>query len=102
FSYNIYLIHYLLYSLDAYVYFFFFQAEDGIRVRNVTGVQTCALTIFSSTLHRLEPLSFLLYFLSCHTLENSPSAALPNTNTVSRIGRAWCREREEISVIAES
>src|SRR5699024_11822976 len=28
------------------VYFcFFFQAEDGIRDRNVTGVQTCALPI---------------------------------------------------------
>src|SRR5699024_11883479 len=24
---------------------FFFQAEDGIRYRNVTGVQTCALPI---------------------------------------------------------
>src|SRR5207249_5720965 len=27
--------------------FFFFQAEDGIRDRNVTGVQTCALPILS-------------------------------------------------------
>src|SRR5699024_8284620 len=27
--------------------FFFFQAEDGIRGRNVTGVQTCALPIWS-------------------------------------------------------
>src|SRR5699024_11807786 len=27
--------------------FFFFQGEDGIRVRNVTGVQTCALPIFA-------------------------------------------------------
>src|SRR5699024_11426392 len=27
------------------VSFFFFQAEDGIRDRNVTGVQTCALPI---------------------------------------------------------
>src|SRR5699024_11916120 len=26
---------------------FFFQAEDGIRDRNVTGVQTCALPIFT-------------------------------------------------------
>src|SRR6266516_905356 len=26
--------------------FFFFQAEDGIRARTVTGVQTCALPIF--------------------------------------------------------
>src|SRR5699024_11457548 len=26
---------------------FFFQAEDGIRDRNVTGVQTCALPIWA-------------------------------------------------------
>src|SRR5699024_11809234 len=30
---------------DFFVFFFFFQAEDGIRDRNVTGVQTCALPI---------------------------------------------------------
>src|SRR5437773_7040600 len=29
-----------------YDYFFFFQAEDGIRDRDVTGVQTCALPIY--------------------------------------------------------
>src|SRR2546427_6490355 len=29
------------------VSFFFFQAEDGIRYLTVTGVQTCALPIFS-------------------------------------------------------
>ena len=28
-------------------YFFFFQAEDGIRDYKVTGVQTCALPIWS-------------------------------------------------------
>src|SRR5699024_5557614 len=27
------------------IFIFFFQAEDGIRDRNVTGVQTCALPI---------------------------------------------------------
>src|SRR5699024_11676116 len=27
------------------IIYFFFQAEDGIRDRNVTGVQTCALPI---------------------------------------------------------
>src|SRR6266540_5489630 len=27
------------------LFFFFFQAEDGIRDRDVTGVQTCALPI---------------------------------------------------------
>src|SRR5690606_41933822 len=28
-------------------FFFFFQAEDGIRVFHVTGVQTCALPIYA-------------------------------------------------------
>src|SRR5699024_11305630 len=28
-------------------HFFLFQTEDGIRDRNVTGVQTCALPIYS-------------------------------------------------------
>src|SRR5699024_12648394 len=32
------------------MFFFFFQAEDGIRDRNVTGVQTCALPIWSRSL----------------------------------------------------
>src|SRR2546430_6587847 len=32
------------------VYFFFFQAEDGIRDLTVTGVQTCALPISSRKL----------------------------------------------------
>src|SRR5699024_11593705 len=31
---------------------FFFQAEDGIRDRNVTGVQTCALPISRQCLRR--------------------------------------------------
>src|SRR5207248_4589942 len=29
------------------IFLFFFQAEDGIRDRTVTGVQTCALPIFT-------------------------------------------------------
>src|SRR5258708_16828235 len=33
-----------------FLLFFFFQAEDGIRDDLVTGVQTCALPIFTSTL----------------------------------------------------
>src|SRR5690349_23358144 len=31
--------------MNAFVFFFFFQAEDGIRDLYVTGVQTCALPI---------------------------------------------------------
>src|SRR5690606_40344983 len=34
------------YSIDSLlIYYFFFQAEDGIRDFHVTGVQTCALPI---------------------------------------------------------
>src|SRR2546430_5619140 len=38
------MIGYYLYRIR---FFFFFQAEDGIRVLTVTGVQTCALPISS-------------------------------------------------------
>src|SRR5258707_11181652 len=37
-----------------YIFFFFFQAEDGIRDIGVTGVQTCALPISTQDGH--EPL----------------------------------------------
>src|SRR5699024_11661668 len=49
---------------------FFFQAEDGIRDRNVTGVQTCALPILYCLYLLLQlflvPLRFLLIFLLFH------------------------------------
>src|SRR5207249_7179328 len=34
---------------------FFFQAEDGIRDRNVTGVQTCALPISTTGIRWFAP-----------------------------------------------
>src|SRR5260221_8929014 len=36
---------------QIYLYFFFIQAEDGMRVHCVTGVQTCALLISSRRRH---------------------------------------------------
>src|SRR5699024_11840958 len=44
---------------------FFFQAEDGIRDRNVTGVQTCALPISNNTVDVQE----LEYDLSAFDFE---------------------------------
>src|SRR5437660_5633982 len=41
-------VHILLFGVSGFVifiFFFFFQAEDGIRDGHVTGVQTCALPI---------------------------------------------------------
>src|SRR5260370_22159371 len=36
-----------VYDLSCF-FFFFFQAEDGIRDSSVTGVQTCALPIYGA------------------------------------------------------
>src|SRR3989442_9514008 len=36
------------YNSQAFLCFFFFQAEDGIRDADVTGVQTCALPIYDT------------------------------------------------------
>src|SRR5699024_11975014 len=69
--------------------FFFFQAEDGIRDRNVTGVQTCALPILTEdgTLTTLNVIALLnvvnvpssvMYVLSAF---NSNSASTSSTRT---------------------
>src|SRR5207249_5584529 len=49
-------------------FFFFFQAEDGIRDRNVTGVQTCALPIYLLLHGRRELDAGLLEKLDLHHL----------------------------------
>src|SRR5205823_11958160 len=43
--------------------FFFFQAEDGIRDKLVTGVQTCALPIFFGVLTQLAAAGLILLML---------------------------------------
>src|SRR5699024_11821666 len=48
------------------IFIFFFPAEDGIRDRNVTGVQTCALPI----LHRLAH-NFLFPYDTCSLFAGS-------------------------------
>src|SRR5699024_11662894 len=47
---------------------FFFQAEDGIRDRNVTGVQTCALPILYPCIS--PSCSLYLHRISCHPGKN--------------------------------
>src|SRR5256885_12175714 len=46
----------VFYVILTIVYFFFFQAEDGIRDYKVTGVQTCALPICKGLNGRPFPL----------------------------------------------
>src|SRR5437667_8899298 len=42
-------VNFFLLCVFVFCFFFFFQAEDGIRDRDVTGVQTCALPILSAS-----------------------------------------------------
>src|SRR3712207_4299949 len=53
------LVCYIVISYTSHFFFFFFQAEDGIRDIGVTGVQTCALPIFTrSSTAGIPPRSF--------------------------------------------
>src|SRR5215813_7206613 len=60
--------------------FFFFQAEDGIRVADVTGVQTCALPICDAAL-------FLLPSLSPTTVAPKPDATATLRTVAETIDR---------------
>src|SRR5476649_1247144 len=51
----------LFHNIYVFCCFFFFQAEDGIRDHCVTGVQTCALPIFTR-MHGLDPKKAGLFF----------------------------------------
>ena len=68
--------------------FFFFQAEDGIRDYDVTGVQTCALPIcglmsgMATVARALKP-----------DIEMVGVQAELYPSMYSEIGRASCRER---------
>src|SRR5207248_7336774 len=101
------------------VLFFVFQAEDGIRDRTVTGVQTCALPIsaFENALaearragRAIAPLRVgYVPYLSVEMLTRFLGALrkrLPDVHTsvanLPKIGRASCRERVEITVDAGS
>src|SRR5690554_7278608 len=49
------------------MFFFFFQAEDGIRDADVTGVQTCALPIYRQAVG--IPTGLALDLVTFHGLE---------------------------------
>src|SRR5690606_40331148 len=44
----------LVYVFVVFSFFFFFQAEDGIRDFHVTGVQTCALPILQYVMNPVD------------------------------------------------
>src|SRR5699024_11658045 len=93
-----------------FYYDFCFQAEDGIRDRNVTGVQTCALPIL---LLEAQRRGYELHYMEMADLYLINGEARARTRTLSveqnydkwyeftgEIGRASCRERVSVRSIA--
>src|SRR5207248_6680348 len=73
---------------------FFFQAEDGIRDRTVTGVQTCALPIFGNP----RPLSQVKLGGKLHTAVEALEREMIRSEE-RRVGKEcrsrWAREHEK-------
>src|SRR5699024_11749814 len=86
-----------LYYTYVSFYFFFFQAEDGIRDRNVTGVQTCALPILFLLLQIRKELSNGLMKIQNITSLFYPKFQWGVSGNQRKIGRASCRERSNNS-----
>src|SRR5205809_6048649 len=84
-------------------YTFFFQAEDGIRVVAVTGVQTCALPISAGNqAAEVGPGAALEEQgpdLSAAWFPAGDRLPLSSVCQGREIGRASCRERVEILVV---
>src|SRR5207244_10618884 len=82
-------------SPTVFIFFFFFQAEDGIRDDLVTGVQTCALPILFATLTIATIVfSFPTRSQSIHqdpTVTSKQIEALPRSEE-RRVGKE-CRSR---------
>src|SRR3712207_9134902 len=84
---------------------FFFQAEDGIRDIGVTGVQTCAVPIWRDRLDGGHQRAMQLargHHTAQGSSDTSPCCPEAGAGAATEIGRASCRERGEISVVAVS
>src|SRR5207248_6129762 len=68
-------------------FFFFFQAEDGIRDRTVTGVQTCALPISSLRSRKLTEV------VSRSSRRSTASSKSPTNGFTVRSSAQYRRER---------
>src|SRR5437016_9064005 len=118
FFFSFYLFFFFFYHIYFFFFFFFFQAEDGIRDWSVTGVQTCALPIWSMrkrgdgatafddttgevsgafvTARKASPPGVLFYIMvdsveaTCRTVEAHGGSIV---QPIGEIGRASCRER---------
>src|SRR5699024_11816080 len=77
-------------SCYIYILNFFFQAEDGIRDRNVTGVQTCALPIFNPSEQVPPRMGQVAFSETEDAIENSSQVVLPSIE--GRLSTCHCSE----------
>src|SRR5712672_3297107 len=83
----------------VYVFFFFFQAEDGIRDKLVTGVQTCALPISSLVrLGRIAQLGDMPTFITelAREVERPMPERMRAGGPLAAIARDHARQREAL------
>src|SRR5207253_6981939 len=86
------------------LFFFFFQAEDGIRDGHVTGVQTCALPIYFDYARRVEIRREDELGELARAFNQMASTVHASQQSLEQIeiGRASCRERVSIRVVARA
>src|SRR5699024_12053743 len=84
--------------LCTIVIFFFFQAEDGIRDRNVTGVQTCALPICAK---QLAEMTNVVNERNIQVIYVDPTTSTTISETVSQATGAELRPLRTLEFITE-
>src|SRR2546423_2335366 len=72
-------------------FFFFFQAEDGIRDKLVTGVQTCALPILGIEAWRQASIPRQAFFMSMPA--ESLASFISRPRGSRKVGQARSEER---------
>src|SRR5207248_6702155 len=90
------------FSIYFLLFFFFFQAEDGIRDRTVTGVQTCALPIWNrgtskfNSLICQSPNVFLLKMRPLNHQAGTPALLKPFTSRLRNPARSPRSEERRV------
>src|SRR2546430_5019988 len=97
------IIFFILVSIAYSLFFFFFQAEDGIRDLTVTGVQTCALPISSRMSEVLSAIPLVQAFAREKYEEEQFDAVTAETVResirVARLEAAATRSSEVITAV---
>src|SRR2546430_9909093 len=77
---------------------FFFQAEDGIRDLTVTGVQTCALPIYASSVYSsMESLISVMVIFRCSSNSRDRKSTRLNSSHSQISYAVFCLKKKKIN-----